>query len=79
MSVTGLVFNDVLVTGNFIQGGVFGASGNILNDEGRFQGEGIFAADYQLGGGYSTFAQADVRGGDQIFGVGGRAGVRLRW
>jgi hypothetical protein len=78
-SVTALIFDDVTVHGNFIQGGVFGTNGNILNDQGKVQGEGIFALNYDLGGGYSTYVQADVRGGDGIFGVGGKGGVRVRW
>ncbi len=78
-SFTALIFDDVVVHGNFIQGGVFGVNGNILNDEGKVQGEGILALNYDLGNGYSTYVQADVRGGDNIFGVGGKGGVRVRW
>jgi len=78
-TITGLIFDDVVVHGNFIQGGVFGASGNILNSEGKVQGEGIFALNYDLGNNTSTYVQADVRGGDGIFGVGGKGGIRVRW
>jgi len=78
-TITGLIFDDVVVHGNFIQGGVFGTSGNILNTEGKVQGQGIFAFNYDLGNNTSTYVQADVRGGDGVFGVGGKGGVRVRW
>jgi len=78
-TVTGLIFDDVTVHGNFIQGGVFGTSGNILSSQGKVQGQGIFAFNYDLGHNTSTYVQADVRGGDGIFGVGGKGGIRVRW
>jgi len=78
-TVTGLILDDVVVRGNFIQGGVFGTSGNILSSQGKVQGQGIFAFNYDLGNNTSTYVQADVRGGDGIFGVGGKGGIRVRW
>lgn len=78
-SVTGLAYDDVLVTGNFIQGGVFGPTSNILNDQGKLRGEGILAVKFDLGQGRSAFVQGDVRGGEDLFGAGGKAGFRLEW
>ena len=79
VAVTGLVYDDVLVSGDFIQGGAFGTSGNILNDQGKVRGEGIFDAKFDLGNGRSIFLQGDVRGGDGLFGGGGKGGFRIQW
>ncbi len=78
-TLTGLVYDDVVVSGNFIQGGVFGTSGNILNDQGKLRGEGVLAVKFDFGGGKSAFLQADVRGGDGLFGAGGKGGFRVEW
>ena len=78
-SVTGLVLDDVVVHGDFVQGGAFGVNGNILNDQGVVQGEGVLALNFDFGHGLSTFAEGDIRGGAGIFGAGGKGGVRMQW
>jgi hypothetical protein len=78
-SLTGLVYDNVLLRGNFIQGGGFGINGNILSDENVVQGVGILAVNLDFGHGVSAYAEGDVRGGAGIFGAGGKAGVRLQW
>ena len=78
-SLTGLLFDDVVNTGNNIQGGQFGANGNILNDRGRLQGEGIAAVSVDFGHGLSALVEGDVYGGQGIFGAGGKASLRMQW
>jgi hypothetical protein len=78
-SLTGLVLDDVTVHGDFVQGGAFGTNAKILSDQGKVQGEGILALNFDWGRGITTFVQGDVRGGDHIFGVGGKGGIRVQW
>jgi hypothetical protein len=47
------------------------------DDQGTLRGMGIFAMNYNNGSGITWYGQADVRGGDDYFGVGGRLGVRV--
>ena len=77
--VTGLAYSDVSVTGGtsttdgFINPTIF------ASDEGKLRGEGIFALNLDYLNGWSSFALADVRGGQDFFGYGGRLGLRYQW
>jgi hypothetical protein len=77
--LTGLLFNDVVVHGNNIQGGSFGQDAAILNDQGRIQGEGIAMVNLDFGGGVSASVEGDVYGAGGIFGAGGKATLRMQW
>ena len=77
--LTGLLFNDVVVHGSNIQGGSFGQDAAILNDQGRIQGEGIAMVNLDFGGGVSASAEGDIYGARGIFGVGGKATLRMQW
>lgn len=74
--VTGLLYDDVLV-----KGGVVASAPNplILSDEGKLRGEGILTLNFYHGNGINSFVQADLLGGDGLFGVGGKLGVRVAW
>ncbi len=78
--LTGLAYSDVLVGGGFIPGAGF-AGNNILAraDAGQVRGRGVFAFNLDFGNGIKSFVLADVRGGQGLFGVGGKAGVRYEW
>ncbi|MGY2046787.1 autotransporter outer membrane beta-barrel domain-containing protein [Methylobacterium sp. JK268] len=78
-TLTGLVYNNVLINGGFIQAGAFGSNTLALNDQGKTRGEGILAVALDYGNGWSSFVQGNVRGGDQYFAAGGRAGIRYQW
>jgi hypothetical protein len=78
-TITGLVYDNVNVTGGFIQNVAFGNGALIVNDEGKLRGQGILAFNLDYGNGVSLFAQGDVRGGEGLFGVGGKGGVRWQW
>jgi hypothetical protein len=78
-TLTGLLYDDVSVSGGFIQNVAFGANALIVNDEGKLRGEGILAFNFDYGNGVSLFALGDVRGGQGLFGAGGKGGVRWQW
>lgn len=77
--LTGLLFNDVVVHGNNIQGGSFGQDAAILSDQGRIQGEGIAMVSADFGGGVSASVEGDIYGARGIFGAGGKATLRMQW
>ena len=80
--LTGLVYGDPIVSGLAITDAAFiGAAGGVASaaTEGKVRGQGIGAVKFDFGNGLSSFVQADVRGGSDYFGYGGRAGVRFVW
>jgi hypothetical protein len=48
-------------------------------DQGKFRGQGVLALNFDFGGGISSFVQGELRGGEDYFGGGGRAGIRVAW
>jgi hypothetical protein len=78
--LTGLAYDDVLVAGGFIPGAGFEGN-NILAqaDQGRVRGRGVLAFNFDFGHGLSSFVQGEARGGQGLFGAGGKAGVRVQW
>jgi hypothetical protein len=80
--ITGLAYSDVKIVGGPITGGAgtsFVGTTVLPSDQGKVRGEGIFLANFDYGRGFSTFVQADVRGGSGLFGAGGRAGARVQF
>jgi len=80
--LTGLVYDDVTVSGLAVTDAAFiGAAGGVASAaiEGKVRGRGIGAVKFDYGNGLSSFVQAEVRGGSDYFGYGGRAGVRFVW
>ena len=78
-SVTGLAYEDVSVTGGFVANGLFVNIPLGLSGEGKLRGQGIFTLNIDNGQGLSGFVQTDVRGGSDLFGYGGKAGLRWEW
>ena len=82
-TVTGLAYSDVVIVGGPITGGAGGgafAGTTVLpSDLGKVRGQGIFNTNFDFGNGFSTFIQAEVRGGSGLFGAGGRGGVRMQF
>jgi hypothetical protein len=78
--LTGLAYDDVLVSGGFIPGASFLAN-NLLaqSDQGFLRGRGILALNFDFGQGVNSFVQGEVRGGEHLFGAGGKAGIRVQW
>ena len=78
-TLTGLAYEDVSVSGGFIQNVAFGNSALIINDQGLLRGQGILAFNLAFNNGVTLFAQGDVRGGQDLFGAGGKGGIRVTW
>jgi hypothetical protein len=74
--LTGLLYDDVMV-----DGGVLASSPNplILSQQGKLRAEGILALNFYHGNGVNSFVQADLQGGEGLFGVGGKVGARVAW
>jgi hypothetical protein len=77
--VTGLAYSDVSITGSTLPNTDFPNPVNFTSDQGKVRGEGIFSVNLDYHNGLSTFALADVRGGQDYFGYGGRLGLRYQW
>jgi hypothetical protein len=79
-TLTGLAYSNVLVSGGFVPGAGY-AGNNILAqaDEGQVRGRGVLAFNFDFGQGVKSFVLGEVRGGQGLFGAGGKAGVRLEW
>lgn len=79
-TLTGIAYENVVVNGGVLQNAAFGA-GNVLllQDQGKIRGQGILAFNFDFGGGFTSFLQAEVRGGENLFGAGGKGGVRWQW
>jgi hypothetical protein len=82
-TVTGLAYSDVAIVGGPITagagGGAFAGTTVLPSDLGKVRGQGIFNTNFDFGNGFSTFIQAEVRGGSGLFGAGGRGGVRMQF
>lgn len=74
--VAGLLHDDVLVTG-----GVPASAPNplILSREGKLRAEGILTMNFYCGNGVNSVVQADLRGGEGLFGAGSKVGARVAW
>lgn len=78
-TLTGLAYDDVTVSGGVVQNAVFGTNSLLLAQEGQVRGQGILAFNFDFGGGVSSFVLGEVRGGEGLFGAGGKAGARYQW
>jgi len=76
--VTGLLYSDVGITGLVLQDNFFTPT-LLPSDEGKVRAQGILAMNFDLGLGLSSFAQAEIRGGQDLFGATGKVGVRYQW
>jgi Autotransporter beta-domain len=78
--LTGLAYDDFSVSGGFIPAAAFNGNNLLAHaDEGHLRGRGILAFALDLGQGVTSFVQGEVRGGQGLFGAGGRAGIRVQW
>ena len=80
--LTGLVYGDPVVSGFAVTDAVFvGTAGGVASaaTQGKVRGQGIGAVKFDFGNGLSSFVQADIRGGTDYYGYGGKAGVRFVW
>ena len=78
LSLLGLLYSDVYVNGYTLGGSGLAVSASEV-DEGKLRVLGQLEGSVELGNGLSLIGQANVRGGEDLFGVGGRFGARLEW
>ncbi|GGH20306.1 hypothetical protein GCM10007036_23790 [Alsobacter metallidurans] len=79
LALTGLIYSNVALSGGFIQNGIAGPGAQVLNDEGLVRGQGSLKLTVAHGGGWSSYAETDVYGGERLFGLAGKLGVRYQW
>lgn len=68
------LYSDVVVNGFALAG-----TPTLAADEGRLRALGQLRAKVTTSDGVSYYVQAEARGGEDYWGVGGKAGVRLEW
>jgi Autotransporter beta-domain len=73
---TGLLFENVAVTGGVLQNAF---NPLILSEQGKLCAEGILSLNFYQGNGVSYLLLADLQGGQGLFFVGGKVGVRVAW
>lgn len=79
-SLSGLAYENVFINGGFLQGVGFEQSNILVRaDEGKVRGLGILNISFDHRNGFTWFVQGSVRGGENLFGAGGKAGVRYQW
>jgi Autotransporter beta-domain len=72
------LYSDVSITGFKSIAGQTGESVGPV-DEGKIRALGQFETHLDVGNGLSYMLRADVRGGSDVFGVGGQLGIRYEW
>ncbi len=77
-TLTGMLYSDVWVDGFRAQPGSFGPA-TLVTDEGELRVLGQVAAKWDRGDGSSYLFQVETRGGEDLFGIGGRIGARYEW
>ena len=78
LSLLGLLYSDVYVNGYTVPGNSYAASASVV-DEGKLRVLAQLQGSMQLNDGLSLIGQVGVRGGEDLFGVGGRLGMRQEW
>lgn len=77
-SILGLIYSDVLVDGfTLIDSGFVSTVSNV--DEGKLRGLGQINLQFDTGRGVFYSTEVAVRGGEDVWGVGGRLGIRYEW
>ena len=77
-ALTGLAYETVAFSGGAtIQNGFAGTT--VPTDKGKVFGQFILTNIFDLGGGFSLQADADVRFRQDVLAVGGRGGLRYQW
>ena len=77
ISVLGGIYSDVVVDGYVVGAG--GANTILETDEGKVRALGQVRAKVTSRDGVTFYGQAELRGGEDYFGVGGKLGVRYEW
>jgi autotransporter-like protein len=78
-TIAGLLYDDVVVTGGPIVNGAFVGGELLPSDQGKLRAQGILTLNFDYLNGLSSFASATIYGGEDLFGAGGKAGLRYQW
>lgn len=78
LAFLGLMYDDVYVNGYTVDGFGF-PTGASKVDEGKLRVLGQLEGNVDIGNGVSLVGAVNVRGGENLFGVGGRLGARMNW
>lgn len=78
LSLLGLLYSDVYVDGYALDNSGFVTTASDV-DEGKLRALAQVSAVVYMGDGLSLLGQADVRGGEDVWGIGGRLGARYEW
>jgi hypothetical protein len=78
-TLAALLYSDVSLSGLVINPAFPGLQPIPLVDEGKLRVMGVLENKVDLRNGYILYSDLDVRGGDDVFGFGARAGVRYQW
>jgi hypothetical protein len=78
VAVGAYLYSDVLVEG-FVANGQGISSGPLEQDEGKLRVLGTLLGQVTTFDGYSVYAEGEVRGGEDYWGVGGKLGARVEW
>ena len=73
---TALAYSDVAISGLVINSGGFGGA-VVPEEEGLVRFQGILGLNFVHAPGTTTFINAEVRAGEEYFGVGGNVGLRV--
>jgi hypothetical protein len=75
--VTSLLYSDVSIHGFALTTST--TAPVALVDEGKIRALGSIETRVNVGGGLSYSGSIEVRGGEDVFGVGGRINARYQW
>ena len=75
-TLTALLYDDFIVTGNTLVSAAFGPTTFVPTDEGYIFGQLIGRITFDWGKGFSSYVEAEVRGSGIEWGAAGRVGVR---
>ncbi len=78
LSLAGILYDDVSISG-FVTDAASLSSGAAIVDQGKLRALGQFAGTLSDGSGLSYTLQLEVRGGEDVVGVGGKVGLRYQW
>jgi hypothetical protein len=73
---TALAYSDVQISGLVFNSGAFGGA-VVPDDEGKLRGMGVLGLNFVHNPATTTYVNAEIRGGEDYFGVGGRIGLRI--
>jgi hypothetical protein len=73
------LYSDVLITGFKFDPGAGNGTAVFPVDEGKIRGLGQILTTFDYANGWSYLMMGEVRGGEDLIGVGGRVGARYKW